>query len=190
MNTSTPTLPEVLEAAIDAALTGARTSLPGQIQSYDSTTRRATVQMLIMEAHIDADGERIVEAIAPFTDIPVALSGSGSVRIKFPIAPGDLCWLLFSSSALAVFKSTGRLSDPGDDRHHHDADVIALPVVTIGGDVESDAMIEFTDTGLIRAGGDNPLVTKAEFDSHTHPAPGGATSPPTTPATGTPRLRG
>jgi phage gp45-like len=34
-----------------------------------------------------------------------------------------------------------------------------------------------------------PLPTLAEFNGHTHPAPGGATSPPTTPATGTTVLK-
>ncbi len=39
-------------------------------------------------------------------------------------------------------------------------------------------------------GGDaEPLVKKSEFDAHTHPAPGGATSPPATPAVGTSVLK-
>lgn len=37
-------------------------------------------------------------------------------------------------------------------------------------------------------GASHPLVTKSDFDAHTHPAPGGATSAPTAPAAGTSKL--
>lgn len=39
------------------------------------------------------------------------------------------------------------------------------------------------------SGGEQPLVTKAEFDAHTHPTGVGPSSPPTTPITGTTVLK-
>lgn len=181
MNDDAPSLTDVLEAAIRGALLGARVSLPGRIEAYDSDTRRATVQPLVMDGSINEDGERKTIAIAPITDVPVAFMGSGAIRIKMPVRVGDPCWLTFSSSALARWKSTdGRtVVDPGDDRRHHAADAIAIPLVTVGDGVEDEVMIEFTDDGLIRAGGDEPLVTRKEFLGHTHAtAPLGPPTPP------------
>lgn len=200
-----PTLAELLESAIDGSISGVRVALPGRIEAYDGTTRRATVQVLIMDAYAAEDGTRTAVSLKPLADVPVVGIGSRGVRIKFPVRKGDLCMLLFSSSSIAACKATGRLADPGDDRHHHLADAIAIPwVLGFGGspkdgdgDGDEDAMIEFTASGLIRAGGDQPLVTKAEFEAHVHTVAttGTATAQTGTaaaplPITGTPKLRG
>lgn len=176
-----PTLDEVLDAAIRGVLDDVRVALPGQIESYDAATRRASVQVLIMDGSDGEDGARRSRPIAVLTDVPVAGVGSGQIRIKLPVRAGDPCWLLFASSSIARLKAGARgVTDPGDDRHHHVADAIAIPwVVFDGEDAEADAMIEFTDDEKIRCGGDQPLVTRAEFLSHTHATAGtGTPSPP------------
>lgn len=198
----TPSLSDVLEAAVEGRLARARTGLPGRIQAYDATTRRATVQVLVTDGVIGEDGERRARELPAIPDVPVAAIGSRGIRIKFPIRVGDPCWLMFSSSSIARLKATGRLGDPGDDRHHHIADAVALPLVFGFGDApqdgdgdgDEDAMIEFTTSGLIRAGGDEPLVTRSELLNHTHASFG---APPTeiapsgpTPFPGTGKLRG
>lgn len=185
-----PTLSEVLDAAIRGGLDDVRVCLPGKITAYDAATRRATVQVLAMDGYTGEDGARKTSTLPPLTDVPVAHYGSGAVRIKVPVRAGDRCWLMFASSSIARLKAgaTG-VYDPGDDRHHSLADAIALPLVVVGED-EADAMIEFTSTE-IRCGGTEPLVTKAEFEAHTHPDPAsGFTGPPTDPITGTSKLRG
>lgn len=199
MNDDDPTLGDLFEAAKRKALSGLRTWLPGEIRSYDADSRRATVQVMVPDGWIDEVGERQTSTLKPMTDVLVAPCGSGSTRVKFPIRPGDPCIVLFSSSCLTAYKATGRLLDPGDDRHHHEADALAIPMPRVVGAVENEAMIEFTDSGLIRAGGDEPLVTRAEFLSHGHPTAGtGPVSAPVTAAPagsavtfpGTPVLRG
>lgn len=198
MSDDNPTLEDLLDAAIEAALRDVRVWLPGEIRSYDSGTRRAVIQVMIPDGWIDEAGQRQSTTLRPFTDIPAALTGSGSTRVKFPIKPGDPCLILFSSSCITAYKATGRLVDPKDDRHHHEADAFFVPMPRVVGPVEDDAMIEFTDDGLIKAGGDQPLVTQAEFLAHTHATAGtGTPSPPISGPSGsavtfpgTPKLRG
>ena len=180
MSGKIPTLSEVLEAAIDGKLDDVRVSLPGRIESYNAERRRATVQVLIMDRHVDGDGVQRAVSIAQLTDVPVAHLGMGTVRIKFPIRSGDPCWLSFASSSIAKLKAAARavVVDPGDDRHHHLTDAIAEPWSYLAED-EDEAMIEFTLDGKIRAGGDEPLMTRAEFLSHGHAsAAPGPVSPP------------
>lgn len=193
-----PTLSEVLDAAIRGVLDDVRVCLPGKITAYDASTRRATVQVLTMDAYTAEDGARTPSPIPPLTDVPVAHYGSGAIRIKVPVSAGDRCWLMFASSSIARLKAgASGAYDPGDDRHHSIADAVALPLVVVGDD-EADAMIEFTPTE-IRCGGTEPLVTRSEFLSHTHATAGtGAPSPPIVGAApgssatfpGTPKLRG
>lgn len=193
----TPELSEIFDAAIDGTLAGVRTSLPGEVLAYDAVSNRATVRVQIPEAEVGESGERTTKVIT-IPDVPVAHLGWGSVRIKIPVRKGAQCKLSFASSCLASWKQDGRLTDPQDDRHHHDADVVCEPWMMVGIE-DDDAQIEFTDGGEIRAGGSEPLVTRAEFLAHGHPTAGtGApsapisVSPPGSSVTfpGTPRLRG
>jgi hypothetical protein len=180
----TPKLSEVLDAAIEGALEGVRVALPGRIEHYDKDTRRATVQLLVQDGHVDGDGERQTTTIAPLTDVPVMMHGSGTVRVKIPIRVGDPCWVLFASSSIAKVKTTdgATVIDPADDRHHHESDAVVIPIPSLAaGSADDDAMIEFTDDGLIKAGGDEPLVKRSEFLAHTHATAGtGTPSPPIT----------
>lgn len=180
LNQTSTLLTELIDAALDDRQSGLRVALPGRIESYDKATRRATVQLLVQDGHVDGNGERQTTTVPPLTDVPVMFTGSNTVRIQFPIRPGDQCLVVFSSSSIAKWKSIGDVVDPDDDRHHHEADAIVIPGLFGGGNVDDDdAMIEFTDAGLIRAGGDEPLVTRSEFLAHTHATAGtGTPSPP------------
>lgn len=178
----TPSLSEVLEAAAEGYINGIRTGLPGQVLSYDSDSHRATVQVQVLEAEFGESGDRVTKTIV-IPDVPVAHLGFGSIRIKIPVTKGAQCWLSFSSSCLVAFKQAGRLADPQDDRHHHIADVIVEPWSTVA--MQDDAaMIEFSVDGLVKIGGDEPLVKRSEFLGHTHATAG--TGTPSPPITGTP----
>lgn len=179
----TPFLSEVLHAAIEGYIEDLRVALPGRIEAYDANTRRATVQLLVQDRFIGEDGELRQTTIPPLTDVPVMGIGSGTVRIKFPIKSGSQCWVMFSSSSIARLKSSSSstaVTDPGDDRHHHESDAVVIPIPTLTASKSDDStLIEFTDSGLIQAGGTDPLVKQSEFLGHTHATAGtGAPSPP------------
>lgn len=169
MSADTPSLGEVILAAIEGGLGDIRTALPGVIVAYDPNTERGTVQALIPDGVYDEDDARSTVAIPPISDVPVLGLGAGTLRIKVPIKKGCPCLLLFSSSCIARLKATGRIevADPGDDRRHHEADVFAMPVAgySAAKHDDPDAMIEFTDTGEIHAGGSQSLATKADVTS-------------------------
>jgi hypothetical protein len=160
MNDNDPGLEDVLEAALGGVIAGLRVALPGRIESYDSATRRASVQILVQDGDIDETGERITTTIKPLNDVPVMRVGSGIERFKFPIRTGDLCMPVFASSSIAEFKARGALVDPGDDRHHHEADAIAIAGLFVDGDDAPGTFIEITDQEILNLGG-TPAVQSA-----------------------------
>jgi len=149
----TPLLHEVIDAALDDRIDGLRAALPGRIESYDKATRRATVQLLVMDAHVDGDGERQTTVIAPLTDVPTMRVGSGTERFRYPVRAGDRCLVSFSSSSIAKLKSVDDVVDPDDDRHHHEADGIAIPGLFFDGDDQAGTFIEIDDQDVLNLGG-------------------------------------
>lgn len=149
----TPRLAEVIEAALNGALEGVRVALPGRIEDYDKATRRATVQLLVQDGHVDGDGERQTTTIAPLTDVPVMRVGSGIERFKFPVRPGDRCLVVFASSSIAKLKSVDDVVDPDDDRHHHEADGIAITGLFFGGSDAAGTFVEIDDQDVLNLGG-------------------------------------
>lgn len=159
---------EFLKAIADGAARGARTWIPGRIESFDSATCRAVVQPLLLEGDKGQDGARIARRLAAMTDVPVWFLGAGGFRVRFPIDKGDNCILLFAARSLDKYKALGVEVDPEDDRHHDPSDCIAIPADLAKPHAKNaGAFIEFTDSE-IKCGGNNRLVTKAEFDGHTH----------------------
>lgn len=144
---------DLIDAALDDRQSGLRVALPGRIESYDKATRRATVQLLVQDGHVDGDGERQTTTIPPLTDVPVMRVGSGVERFKFPVRSGDRCLVSFSSSSIAKLKSVDDIVDPDDDRHHHEADGIAIPGLFFGGADPAGTFIEIDDQDVLHLGG-------------------------------------
>ncbi len=166
----TPDMGELLTAVAELA---ARRSLggwlPGRVESYDSATCRANVQVLILEPNETEAGGREMKRRPVIVDVPVGFAGAGGMRVKFPISKGDTVVLLFCARSTDRFKASGKEVDPDDDRHHDLSDAIALPFdLSIPKSKNAGAFIEFTSSNLIKCGGDEPLVTRAEFNAHTH----------------------
>ena len=182
----TPTLAEIVEEAAERI---ARRSLggwlPGRVESFDSATCRATIQPLVLENDVDEQGARITRRYPVINDVPIVSLGGGGIRIRVPIVKGDTVYLLFGARSMDKFKATGGTNevDPDDERHHDLSDAIAIPAELVN-PRNAAAFIEFTSAGLIKCGGDEPLVTRSEFLGHTHAT--AATGAPSPPITGTP----
>ena len=171
---NTPTLAEAVDARVERFLRGLNTVDVGQVESYNDDTRRATVQLVVERATIDENGERVTERRPIIVEVPVVFQGSGGRRVKFPVVAGDLVVVLFCQHSIDKWLATGGIVDPGDDRHHHMSDAIALPGLDREGE-DGDAVIEFTSSGEIHVGGSAALATKADIDAlktyistHTH----------------------
>jgi hypothetical protein len=193
---STPRLGDVIRRISEGVVRGTRVAVPAHVVSYEADTRTASVQIEVADI---VDGEEGPEVRTPaiINDVPVVFPGSGTTRIRWPLQSGDQVLLLFSSSPLdrwKVRRPPGPAVDPISRRHHHLTDAIAIPGIQTPGnnDGDDDVMIEFTAGGQIHAGGNQALVTKAEFDAHVHgtSGAGGPSTTPSAPITGTTVLKG
>jgi hypothetical protein len=125
MSTSSkPTLAVVLGLAIAGALDDVRVALPARVVSYDRAKQRASVQPLVKDGYFDSSGVRQVASLPILTDVPVMFQGSGDYWQTFPLSPGDTVMLVFASSSIDRWKSSGGEVDPADDRHHSLGDAV------------------------------------------------------------------
>lgn len=125
----TPSLPEVIANAIDAAAQDIHVALPAQVQSYDPSTQTVSVQPLLKRPLVAADGTQTADTPPVLNGIPVQFPAGGGMRLTFPIASGDTGLLVFSEQSLDIWKQTGGLVDPVDLRRNHLSDAVFLPGV-------------------------------------------------------------
>lgn len=149
--TPTPSLAEVLRAALAADRADLHGPMPGRVTSFDAGRRRASVQPLLRRGFLDEAGRRQSELLPIVNDVPVIFLGSGGARIKFPVRPGDIVLLLFAEASLDLWLAKGGDVDPGDDRRFSLSDGIAIPgLMHAAGDAAR--LIEFTDTEILLGG--------------------------------------
>lgn len=185
-----PPLEAVLMSLMDATRESMMGAMPGVVVSYDPATRKAQIQPALQRAHFDESGNRAQEMLPVLNDVPVIMPGTSSIRVKFPINPGDHVLLVFCGQSLDVWKQRGGVVDDSDDRRHDLTDAIAIPgVVNFGAASEADPLIEFTGAE-IHVGGSGALVTQAQFMNHTHLTAGTGSPVPPTSISPTPTLTG
>lgn len=122
-----PTLDELITTSVDYALRGVRVSVPAKVVAARGKT--VDVQPLVdMVLPGDGISETITLPVIP--DVPVGALRFGSWFIRAPLAVDDVVLLVFADGALERYRgSAGDVSvDPLDDRTHHLADAVALPV--------------------------------------------------------------
>lgn len=187
----TPTFVEVLDKVMTQRMREMFGGwLPGRIESYDADTNKASVQLLILDEYDDEEGERQTEPYPVITDIPVSWPCiGGKFAFRVDLAKGDECMVMFAARSVSRFYQTGGMVDPEDDRHHDINDACVWPCRLSNGGSDATAMIEITSS-VVRIGGNQPLVTKEEFETHIHVTPSGNSDTPLDPISGTAKLRG
>ncbi len=170
-----PTLGSVIELACRGLLDDVRVALPGVVVSYDASKQRATIQPAIRDTYENENGEDVTHAIPTLSDVPVCFQGAGDYWQTFPLKRGDTVMLHFCSSSVARWKARGGSDvEPGDPRHHHLSDAIAVAGVRDAAHailgVPEDAWVINVPTGKqVRLGGPtaSASVIKGEsFLSH------------------------
>lgn len=196
--TRSPQLSDVFNTYIELALEDVHVSMPGRVLSYDKSSRRATVKPLVKRSRT-VDDQLVTEALKAIPDVPVVFPGLGPYGLSWPVNAGDTVLLVFASCSLERWLTgNGAEVDPQNPRRHKLGDAMAIPGLRAFGDPADDpahgnpdADLIIESDGNIVAGGNNRLVTKAEFDTHVHPDPAsGLTGAPTVAAVGTNKLRG
>lgn len=202
-----PTLADVILAAMDSRLATVFTALPGYVVDYDPSDQSVAVQPAVKQPYQDETGSRIIETLPVLPRIPAIFLGGGDYRTIYPLELGDPCLVLFTSCALDRWLTSGdSVVDPVDERRHDINDAVALVglrrfVVGPGGprvSAPTDHMSVGADSGAsveiypdeVRVGGDDAtqaVVVQSALDTLYNAitsaialaAPGGASPDPT-----------
>lgn len=98
------------------------TAIPGRVEKYDATTRKADVQPLIKESY--ADGTILSQPV--ITNVPVVMPSTSGAGLALPVAVGDLVLLVFSQRSIDLWAATGGETTAEDVRMHSMSDAIAI----------------------------------------------------------------
>ena len=126
MNSSplhTPTLATVIAQAISASLRDLHTAMPGQIESYDSTTAKANILPLINRQLPDGT----ILQLPVIQQVPVCWPRTSQGIIHFPLQRGDGVLVIFSERSLDEWLTAGGSVAPEDKRIMDLTDAIAIP---------------------------------------------------------------
>ena len=97
--------------------------MPGLIKSFDSTTKRAKVQMALKR--LKTDGTSISYEVQ--ADVPIIFPSSKKYSLSFPLDPDDAVVVLFSQRGLEKFKVAYEESEPDKYGFFSQKDAIAIP---------------------------------------------------------------
>jgi hypothetical protein len=127
--TRSPSLEEVVRAAMEFRLSEVHVALPGQVIKYTAATQTADIKPLIKRTVILDDGSEELEAIPVITSVPVMFPRAGGFFISLPIVPGDNVLLVFNERSIDLYSaSTGKIDvDPVDLRKHDLSDAVCFP---------------------------------------------------------------
>lgn len=108
---------------IDDRLRRVNTALPGRIQSYSASTRKADVEVMLNEKY--ADGQVI--DLGVIANVPVVMPATSSAGVVLPIASGDPVLIVFCQRSIDRFMTQGGKTTPADIRMHSMSDAVAIP---------------------------------------------------------------
>ena len=113
--------------AMEGALAGVWTALPGIIRSFDDDAITATVQPAI-QGIVQMPGGNYTPVNLPLLlDVPVVFPRGGGGVLTFPLAAGDECLVVFSSRCIDAWWQSGGVQIPMEMRMHDLSDGFALP---------------------------------------------------------------
>lgn len=124
-----PSLAELLRTAIESRLADVHTSIPGRVKTYNPSTQKADVEIVLKRAETGASGATVHETFPIIPNVPIAWPRGGGYSMQFPLSVGDHVWLSFSESCMAQWRVSGDLSIPGDLRRHDLSYPIAFPCI-------------------------------------------------------------
>lgn len=121
---------EVIRKAIDYRSAQLRVALPGQVQSFDPSTKTVVVQPMVDQT-LEADDDVITEQVPILTGVPVQFPAGGGYYVSMPIATGDTGLIVFSDFSMDYWLQTGqREQTPVQDmRAHSPGSAVFIPGV-------------------------------------------------------------
>lgn len=165
--TDTPTLTQVLEGAVRAALRRYFVAMPGVVDSYDRSSQLARVTQAISD---EEDGEDGAIESPPVTlpNVPVLFPGGAT----FDLAPGDSVLLVFMSRRTDEWFAGGTRVVARDRRMQHASDVVAIPGLRAkpqrfgaGGVAAGAWVLEQDDIRLGGSASADPVARKSDLQA-------------------------
>jgi len=142
----TPSMAELLRAAIEARLLDVHTSIPGRVEKVETATQTVDVKPLIKRLFANEDGSEVSESLPIIPRVPLAFPRAGKFFITWPIKKGDLVELVFTETSRDAFKAgDAEETDPDDFRRFDITDAVAYP----SGYPESKALKDFDPDDLV-----------------------------------------
>lgn len=120
-------------------------SLPAQVLEYDRAKNVVTVQPVIYRTDVD---DNVYER-APIVGVQCLSIGGGGLHLNFPIAKGDLGWIITADRDIDLFKQSLAPTKPNTQRAHTLSDAWFIPDMfrkyTIVGENSNDVVLQSTD---------------------------------------------
>lgn len=124
----TPTLAQLLKAAIENRLLDVHTALIAKVESYDAAKQQVNVAPLLKRCVETLDGSITEEELPLLCDVPVMFPRAGGYFISFPIQPGDFVQLIFNEVSISDWLNNTRSEKASVERFTLDG-AIAIPGV-------------------------------------------------------------
>jgi len=123
--------PAILQQVIQRLLYGVNTSIPGTVQSFDSTNQTVIVTPNIRQIVTALNGTSIKQQLPDLIQVPCVFpySTSTGFSLTFPVGKGDQCLIIFSQRSIDNWHKYGRVQDPVEltmPRAHSLCDGIAI----------------------------------------------------------------
>lgn len=164
-------IPSLMDLLLDMkreALQDLNAAKIGQIVSFDPATQTAQVQILLKQYVENApDITKQIIDYPLLVDCPVFFAGGGLGSLRFPVAAGDECLLVFCDRDIDLWFTTGQTGIPNSNRLHDISDGFAI----VGFRSAAKALQDFQNDEVQLKHGDAVLTlkdgTKAEIKSGT-----------------------
>ena len=119
----TPTLPDVIKAAVKAQAEELNSTQLAIVVDYDHTKPSCTVQPIFNKKFPDGTEEE-----APLIyNVPVNFQRAGKSFVSMPLKKGHYVTLNFTDRSIDKWLNSGGKVTPDDTRTHHLSDAIATP---------------------------------------------------------------
>ena len=113
---------QIINNTIQASLENVHTATIGIIQSYDSSTGKATIQPAINKQFTTG-----AEPMPLLYNVPIIFPRSQNFTMSFPISIGDYVLVIFCERSIDLWKSVGGQVNPNDVRKFDLSDGVAIP---------------------------------------------------------------
>jgi len=145
------TLEMLLDQAMDSQARDLWTSLPARVLAFDAGDTPTVSVQPFPATYLDGEATDLPALGA----VPVCYPGGAGGGMVYPLTPGDVVLLVFSTLPLGNWRNSGSEGDPREIRHHDLSDAFAIPLRCAGAGptVTPDRLlVEQPDAGKVQIG--------------------------------------